>query len=91
MAVFYDKIQDKIVEKQVGSGGSSDWNSIENKPTTFPPAAHNHDWNTIDNKPTTFPPATHNHDYFDIVSENPVRIKKGSYEIISPTTDTVNS
>ncbi|MFQ3578542.1 MAG: hypothetical protein SNJ71_00195 [Bacteroidales bacterium] len=48
-------------------------------------------WNKITGKPTTFPPATHNHDYFDIVSENPVRIKKGSYEIISPTTDTVNS
>ena len=35
------------------------WNTITNKPATFPPAAHTHAWDAITDKPATFPPETH--------------------------------
>lgn len=28
-----------------------DWNDVRNKPSTFPPSAHNHDWTQVTNKP----------------------------------------
>ena len=37
-----------------------DWNNFINKPSTFPPSAHNQDWTTIDNKPSVYPPDAHN-------------------------------
>jgi hypothetical protein len=53
--------------------GVADWNTMINKPSTFPPSAHNHDllykplnyvptWNEITGKPATFAPSAHNHD-----------------------------
>ncbi|AGM12123.1 tail protein [Streptomyces phage Sujidade] len=38
-----------------------DYNTIANKPSTFPPNTHSHDWASITSKPTTFPPSTHTH------------------------------
>jgi len=54
-------------------GGVADWNTMINKPATFPPSTHAHDllykplayvptWTEITGKPSTYPPATHNHD-----------------------------
>jgi len=60
--------------------GNVDWNEVTNKPSTFPPAPHNHPrsdivdffstpfWNNIPDKPSTFPPDPHTHDASDIVS-----------------------
>jgi hypothetical protein len=53
--------------------GVADWNTMINKPSTFPPSAHNHDllykplsyvptWNEITGKPATYAPSAHNHD-----------------------------
>ncbi|AGM12200.1 hypothetical protein ZEMLYA_25 [Streptomyces phage Zemlya] len=38
-----------------------DYNTIANKPSTFPPSGHAHAWSEITDKPTTFPPSTHTH------------------------------
>jgi|GEM_PF-3397441 hypothetical protein len=59
-----------------------DWATLLNKPSEFPPSAHNHDWANILNpptqatrwptwgevtsKPTTFPPSSHSHGASDI-------------------------
>lgn len=66
------------------TGISSDWNSITNKPLTFPPSLHTHDWSAISNppltatrwpgwtevtdKPTTFAPSAHTHPWGNITS-----------------------
>jgi hypothetical protein len=56
---------------------TKDWNSLINKPSTFPPSAHTHSrsdvtdfwsspfWNNIPDKPSTFPPSAHasSHEY----------------------------
>lgn len=50
------------------------WSNITGKPSTFPPATHNHDgvyslighkhsWNDISGKPSSFTPSAHTHDY----------------------------
>ncbi|MDZ4848099.1 MAG: hypothetical protein SGI77_02300 [Pirellulaceae bacterium] len=36
-----------------GDPGSSDWNAISNKPSTFPPSSHSHSFADITSKPTT--------------------------------------
>lgn len=52
-----------------------DWDSLPDKPSTFPPSSHTHpwsqvtdrpasfpsDWSTTANKPSTFPPSSHTH------------------------------
>lgn len=59
-----------------------DWATLLNKPSEFPPSAHNHDWanilnpptqatrwptwNEVTSKPTTFPPSSHSHGASDI-------------------------
>ena len=42
------------------------WDKVTEKPTSFPPSAHNQDWGTIDDKPTSFPPSAHNQDWSTI-------------------------
>lgn len=44
----------------LGGGGSVEWDDIEGKPNTFPPASHNHDgeYQPVGN----YAPADHNHD-----------------------------
>src|SRR5699024_10717680 len=42
------------------------WVSVEDKPSTFPPATHSHTWASITSKPSTFPPAKHTHAQDDI-------------------------
>jgi hypothetical protein len=62
-----------ILYLNMPSGGVADWNTLLNKPLTFPATTHNHDllyrsisyvptWAEITGKPTTFTPAAHNHD-----------------------------
>jgi hypothetical protein len=46
-----------------------DWNTLTNKPSTFPPAAHTHLWADITDKPSTFAPAAHSHDWNSITSK----------------------
>lgn len=36
---------------EVVDGGTGDWNTIENKPTEFPPSPHTHPWGEITDKP----------------------------------------
>ena len=43
-----------------------DYNFLQNKPSTFPPAAHSHAWSEITSKPSTFPPDAHGHDWAEI-------------------------
>jgi hypothetical protein len=55
-----------ILYTTMPSGGVADWNTIINKPPTFPPSIHNHDllykaltyiptWTEITGKPPTYP------------------------------------
>lgn len=44
---------DNITSTGTGSGGTVDWSSIANRPTTFPPSPHNQNWSTITSTPTT--------------------------------------
>jgi hypothetical protein len=48
---------------------SHNWAEIQNKPSTFPPAAHAHSWSNINDKPSTFPPASHSHSWPDITGK----------------------
>ena len=38
------------------------WDTIKDKPSTFPPTAHTQDWSTITGKPSSFIPNAHTHD-----------------------------
>ena len=38
------------------------WDTIKDKPSTFPPSAHTQDWSTITGKPSSFIPNAHTHD-----------------------------
>lgn len=38
------------------------WDTIKDKPSTFPPSSHTQDWSTITGKPSSFTPSTHTHD-----------------------------
>jgi len=60
--------------------GVADWNTMINKPATFPPSAHNHDllykpfnyvptWAEITGKPSTFPPSAHTTAWADITGK----------------------
>jgi len=44
------------------------WGSITDKPSTFPPSAHNHPWSQITDKPSTFEPSAHTHSASNITS-----------------------
>ena len=37
------------------------WDTIKDKPSTFPPTAHTQDWSTITGKPILFAPSSHKH------------------------------
>ena len=37
------------------------WDTIKDKPSTFPPSAHTQDWSTITGKPSSFTPSSHTH------------------------------
>ena len=37
------------------------WDTIKDKPSTFPPTAHTQDWSTITGKPSSFTPSGHTH------------------------------
>ena len=47
----------------IAAGSTIPWTQITGKPTTYPPASHEHTWTSIDNRPSTFPPSSHTHDY----------------------------
>ena len=38
------------------------WDTIKDKPSTFPPSSHTQDWSTITGRPSSFTPSTHTHD-----------------------------
>lgn len=42
------------------------WSTIDGKPATFAPAAHQHPWADITGKPTVFPPSSHGHDWDEV-------------------------
>lgn len=45
------------------------WETIEGRPTTFPPAAHSHSWDSITGKPSSFPPSSHSHSWGSITGK----------------------
>lgn len=48
----------------LGGGGSVEWDDIEGKPSTFPPASHNHDG---DYQPVgNYAPESHTHSISDV-------------------------
>jgi hypothetical protein len=51
-----------------GGGGSTAWDDITGKPSTFAPSAHTHAWADVTGKPSTFAPAAHNHAASEITS-----------------------
>lgn len=44
------------------------WDSIQSKPTTFPPSAHTHPWGEVTGKPATFTPSSHTHSIGDVTN-----------------------
>lgn len=46
-----------------GPTGTTSWNGIVDKPSTFTPSSHTHDFAAIQNKPTLYPPESHTHSY----------------------------
>ncbi|WP_299988753.1 tail fiber domain-containing protein [uncultured Pontibacter sp.] len=52
-----------------GTGSTSTWESILNKPVTFTPSVHEHTWSEITSKPTTFTPSAHSHAWTEITSK----------------------
>ncbi|MFE9924258.1 tail fiber domain-containing protein [Streptomyces sp. NPDC005774] len=43
-----------------------DWTTIDGRPASFTPAAHNHAWSEVTGKPSTFAPSAHTHPWGDI-------------------------
>ena len=71
-----------ILYTTMPTGGTADWNTLLNKPATFPPATHDHislykpityvpTWAELTGKPATFPPAAHTHAYNTITGTPP--------------------
>ena len=58
---LYGRASEAWAEVVIPDGGASSWNDLTDKPTEFPPAAHNQGWETITDKPADFPPSAHNH------------------------------
>jgi len=63
-----------------GGTGVADWNTMINKPSVFPPEAHNHNllykpigyvptWAEITGKPTSYPSSAHTHDWSEITNK----------------------
>ena len=52
-----------------GTSGVVDWGNITNKPTEFPPEAHNQSWSTITDKPADYPPSSHDHAWDEITGK----------------------
>jgi len=64
----FSKEQAETLLALLAAVGGSDWDSIVDKPTSFPPSAHTHEWEdltdapeaptwtTLSGKPATFPP-----------------------------------
>lgn len=45
------------------------WSTIQGRPSTFTPAAHDHDWDEINGKPSTYPPSSHSHSWSSVTSK----------------------
>lgn len=50
-------LENRSVNSSGGGGGSTSWDAITGKPSTFPST-----WDEVSGKPSTFPPSAHNHD-----------------------------
>lgn len=50
-------IEDGIEAAAEAAGTAAAWGDVTGKPSTFPPAAHEHAWGEVTGKPATFPPA----------------------------------
>ncbi len=55
-----DKIGELLAALQIA------WDSVTDKPLTYPPEAHGHDWSDITNEPTDYPPEAHGHAIADV-------------------------
>lgn len=52
VAAIVATVTAKVIEAIGGQPGSVSWDAIDDKPTSFPPAAHRHDASDIDGLPT---------------------------------------
>ena len=62
-------LQDQIDAIDPDGDSDVDWSDIENKPTEFPPEAHDQGWDTITGKPADYPPSTHGHAWDEITGK----------------------
>lgn len=54
------------------------WNSITDKPKTYPPEKHEHSWPEIKDKPQSYPPAPHTHGMEDLTGITDYIIAQGT-------------
>ncbi len=45
------------------------WDTISDKPISYPPAVHEHTWEEVANKPESFPPAAHGHTWGEVADK----------------------
>ena len=62
-------LQDQIDALDPDGDRNVDWDEIQNKPTEFPPEAHDQGWDTITGKPADFPPSAHDHAWSEITGK----------------------
>jgi hypothetical protein len=43
------------------------WDTVNGKPTSFPPSTHAHSWSEVADKPASFPPAEHTHGFSELI------------------------
>ena len=62
MYIVVDDTKLNVEAGYIAYSAAVKWDTIKDKPSVFPPAAHNQDWSTITNKPGSFTPSSHTHD-----------------------------
>ena len=66
---------------------SHSWDSVTDKPSTYPPSSHSHSWDSVTGKPSTYTPSSHSHSW-DSVTGKPSKL----VNLLSTTyTSTTNS
>ena len=62
-------LQDQIDKLDPDGDFDIDWSDVENKPSEFPPSAHQHGWDEVTGKPADYPPSSHSHAWGDITGK----------------------
>jgi len=56
----------QAISAWVNANLSFSWASVDEKPESFPPSAHEHSWASITERPESFPPSSHEHSIADV-------------------------